>query len=93
MVHSAHGVFPVPAPATVRLLGDAPIYSAGPQAELLTPTGALLAHRRTRTRSGRCRRCESAQVGYGAGHRDFRETPNVLRVLVGEADEAHVHRA
>ena len=42
MVHSAHGVFPVPAPATVSLLGDAPIFSRGPEAELLTPTGALL---------------------------------------------------
>jgi pyridinium-3,5-bisthiocarboxylic acid mononucleotide nickel chelatase len=45
MVHSAHGVFPVPAPATVRLLGDAPIFSRGPEAELLTPL-----------RSVRCRR-------------------------------------
>src|SRR4030095_4616786 len=42
MVHSAHGIFPVPAPATVSLLGDAPIFSRGPEAELLTPTGALL---------------------------------------------------
>ena len=42
MVHSAHGVFPVPAPATVGLLADAPIFSRGPEAELLTPTGALL---------------------------------------------------
>ncbi len=42
MVQSAHGVFPVPAPATVRLLADAPVFSRGPEAELLTPTGALL---------------------------------------------------
>ena len=42
MVRSAHGVFPVPAPATLRLLGDAPVYSSGIQAELLTPTGALV---------------------------------------------------
>ena len=43
MVHSAHGVFPVPAPATVRLLGDAPVYSGTVQKELVTPTGALIA--------------------------------------------------
>src|SRR5580765_4097694 len=42
-VHSAHGVFPVPAPATMRLLGDAPIYSGLLQKELVTPTGALIA--------------------------------------------------
>src|SRR6185436_6049803 len=42
MVRSAHGIFPVPAPATVSLLGDAPVFSRGPEAELLTPTGALL---------------------------------------------------
>src|SRR5205814_427109 len=43
MVHSAHGRFPVPAPATVRLLGDAPVYSGPVQKELVTPTGALIA--------------------------------------------------
>ena len=42
MVRSAHGVFPVPAPATVALLKDAPVYSSGIQSELLTPTGALI---------------------------------------------------
>src|SRR5690606_12636604 len=42
MVHSAHGHFPVPAPATVRLLGSAPVYPSGIQRELVTPTGALL---------------------------------------------------
>ncbi len=42
MVTSAHGVFPVPAPATLALLKDAPVYSSGIQKELLTPTGALI---------------------------------------------------
>jgi pyridinium-3,5-bisthiocarboxylic acid mononucleotide nickel chelatase len=42
MVKTAHGLFPVPAPATVRLLGDAPRYSSGVQMETLTPTGALI---------------------------------------------------
>jgi uncharacterized protein (DUF111 family) len=43
MVDSAHGRFPVPAPATIALLGDAPVYSSGEPSELVTPTGALLA--------------------------------------------------
>ena len=42
MVKSAHGLIPVPAPATVKLLGDAPIYSGDVQKELVTPTGALI---------------------------------------------------
>ena len=42
MVNSAHGVFPVPAPATVALLQGAPVYSSGIQMETLTPTGAVI---------------------------------------------------
>jgi uncharacterized protein (TIGR00299 family) protein len=87
MVHSAHGVFPVPAPATVRLLGDAPIYSEGPRAELLTPTGALLLTGHADA-FGPLPLMRVGQVGYGAGQRDFADTPNVLRVLVGESADA-----
>jgi pyridinium-3,5-bisthiocarboxylic acid mononucleotide nickel chelatase len=89
MVHSAHGVFPVPAPATVSLLGDAPIFSRGPEAELLTPTGALLLTDYA-AEFGPIPPMRISGRGYGAGERDFKETPNVLRVLVGEA-AAHTH--
>jgi uncharacterized protein (TIGR00299 family) protein len=91
MVRSAHGVFPVPAPATVSLLGGAPIFSRGPEAELLTPTGALL----LTGHAGRFSAVPAMRVtatGYGAGERDFHETPNVLRVLVGESDASHTHK-
>ncbi len=84
MVRSAHGVFPVPAPATVALLGDAPVFSRGPQAELLTPTGALLLTGHA-SAYGPVPAMRVTRVGYGAGDRDFPETPNVLRVMVGEA--------
>jgi pyridinium-3,5-bisthiocarboxylic acid mononucleotide nickel chelatase len=89
MVHSAHGVFPVPAPATVSLLGDAPIFSRGPEAELLTPTGALLLTGYA-AEFGPIPPMRISAKGYGAGARDFKETPNVLRVLVGDA-AAHTH--
>jgi uncharacterized protein (TIGR00299 family) protein len=89
MVHSAHGVFPVPAPATVSLLGDAPIFSRGPEAELLTPTGALLLTGYA-AEFGPIPGMRVSATGYGAGDRDFKDTPNVLRVLVGEA-AAHTH--
>jgi pyridinium-3,5-bisthiocarboxylic acid mononucleotide nickel chelatase len=84
MVHSAHGVFPVPAPATVSLLGDAPIFSRGPEAELLTPTGALLLTG-CAAEFGPVPAMRISASGYGAGDRDFEETPNVLRVLIGNA--------
>lgn len=86
MARTAHGVFPVPAPATVRLLGDAPSYSSGVQMETLTPTGALILTEYA-DRYGPMPAMRVERVGYGAGDRDLPETPNVVRVFVGEADE------
>lgn len=85
-VHSAHGVFPVPAPATVTLLGDAPIYSGAVQKELVTPTGALIATTYA-TAFGPLPAMAVQRVGYGAGERDTPSTPNVLRVLIGDATD------
>jgi uncharacterized protein (TIGR00299 family) protein len=86
MVKTAHGVFPVPAPATVRLLGAAPSYSSGVQMETLTPTGALILTEYADS-FGPMPAMRVDRVGYGAGDRDLPETPNVVRVFVGEADE------
>jgi uncharacterized protein (TIGR00299 family) protein len=83
MVHSAHGHFPVPAPATVKLLGPAPVYSGAVQKELVTPTGALLVSSYASS-FGPIPAMTIDQVGYGAGDHDFPSTPNVLRILVGE---------
>jgi uncharacterized protein (TIGR00299 family) protein len=83
MVRSAHGVFPVPAPATLRLLGRAPIYGGDVQNELVTPTGALLATSYASS-FGPVPAMTVERVGYGAGARNNPETPNVLRLLVGE---------
>ena len=83
-VRSAHGLFPVPAPATVRLLGDAPIYSGTVQKELVTPTGALIATAYA-TSFGPIPAMSLERVGYGAGERDNPDTPNVLRILIGRA--------
>jgi uncharacterized protein (TIGR00299 family) protein len=83
MTRSAHGVFPVPAPATVRLLGNAPVYGGPIQHELVTPTGALVASSYASS-YGPMPAMSIQRVGYGAGERDFPATPNVLRILVGE---------
>lgn len=87
MVKTAHGVFPVPAPATLRVLGDAPVYSNGTPLELLTPTGALVLTEYASS-YGPVPAMRISGIGYGAGDRDLPDTPNVVRVLVGEADAA-----
>ena len=84
MVQSAHGLFPVPAPATLALLGDSPIYSGAVQKELVTPTGALIATSYA-TAFGPVPAMSIERIGYGAGSRDNPGTPNVLRILIGRA--------
>ena len=82
-VQCAHGTLPVPAPATLALLGDAPIYSAGPPMERVTPTGAAVL-RMLDTHYGTLPAMRAAATGYGAGGRETAGQPNVLRLLVGE---------
>jgi hypothetical protein len=83
-VQCAHGTFPVPAPATARLLKGAPIYSGAVSAELVTPTGALLVTEYARS-FGPLPEMRVTGIGYGAGSRDFKKNPNVLRLLLGDA--------
>ncbi|HEV2397311.1 MAG TPA: nickel pincer cofactor biosynthesis protein LarC [Candidatus Sulfotelmatobacter sp.] len=83
-VKCAHGTFPVPAPATLELLKDAPVYSSGIEAELVTPTGAAI----VKTLAKRFSKFSEMKVersAYGAGSRDFPGHPNVLRIVMGEA--------
>ena len=82
MVKISHGVFPAPAPATVALLKDAPVYSSGIQMETLTPTGALVLTEYA-TSYGPVPAMTIERTGYGAGDRELKDTPNVVRVLVG----------
>jgi uncharacterized protein (TIGR00299 family) protein len=84
MVQSAHGLFPVPAPATVKLLGDAPVYGGAVQKELVTPTGALIVSTYSAS-FGPVPAMSVERIGYGAGERDDPSSPNVLRVLIGRA--------
>ena len=84
-VKCEHGVMPVPAPATARLIEGAPVYSKGPAVELLTPTGALVLTEYADS-YGSMPAMRVYQSGYGAGDRDFPDHPNLLRVLVGEAE-------
>ncbi len=86
-VNTQHGILPVPTPATADLLRDAPIYSAGPEAELTTPTGAALLSTLA-SGFGALPPVKVLAQGFGAGDKDFPEQANVLRVLIGERTEA-----
>jgi hypothetical protein len=88
-VDIAHGTYPVPAPATLKLLTGVPVYSRGPAVELVTPTGALLVSDYAKA-YGPVPAMTVHRAGYGAGTRDFPGMPNVLRVLIGERAAATV---
>ena len=83
-VHCAHGILPVPAPATQELLKDIPIYSGEVRGELCTPTGAALL-RRFVDRFGEMPVMRVSRIGYGTGTKDFPRA-NLLRVLLGEVE-------
>jgi uncharacterized protein (TIGR00299 family) protein len=88
-VEIAHGRFPVPAPATARLLVGVPMYGSDITAELVTPTGALIVSDYARA-YGPMPPISVRAIGYGAGTRDFERTPNVLRVVIGERVDVDV---
>lgn len=85
-VSMAHGLFPVPPPATAALVRGVPVYGAG-QGELLTPTGALLVTEHARA-YGPLPPLRVEGIGHGAGSRDTPDRPNVLRLIVGEEEAA-----
>jgi uncharacterized protein (TIGR00299 family) protein len=91
-VKTAHGLLPVPAPATAELLRGAPVYTSGIARELVTPTGAAIATTLA-TRYAEIPEMTLRAVGYGAGSADFVEKANVLRILIGDgaASEAGEH--
>lgn len=86
-VETQHGRLPVPAPATAHLLTNCPIYSAGPETELTTPTGAALVSTLASS-FGAVPPSRVISQGFGAGDKDFSTQANVLRVLIGERTEA-----
>jgi uncharacterized protein (TIGR00299 family) protein len=83
-VNTEHGVLPVPAPATARLLEGKPIYARGPALELTTPTGAAIVSALAEG-FGAMPAMTVRSIGYGAGDHDFKEHANIVRVMIGEA--------
>jgi pyridinium-3,5-bisthiocarboxylic acid mononucleotide nickel chelatase len=92
VVQCAHGTFPVPAPATARLLEGVPVYAGAVQTELTTPTGALLITSYAKS-FGPLPMMRIDRIGYGAGDKDFKGHPNVFRLVVGEGDTSALAEA
>ncbi len=82
-VHCAHGILPVPAPATAYILRDIPVYGGSISGELCTPTGAALL-RHFATRFGSMPALKPSAVGYGMGKKDF-PAANCVRAILGES--------
>jgi uncharacterized protein (TIGR00299 family) protein len=81
-VRTKHGILPVPAPATAELLKDIPVYSDGMGYELTTPTGAVIL-KEVSSSFGNISDMVIEKIGIGAGNKDFKDKPNVLRILIG----------
>ena len=82
-VKTAHGILPVPAPATAEILKKVPVYSSDAPYELTTPTGAAILKSLSKG-FGPMPCFQYEKLGVGAGSRDLGERPNVLRIFVGE---------
>ena len=84
-VHCAHGILPVPAPATAFILKDIPVYSNHIKGELCTPTGAALLKHFV-NHFGTMPPIKMSAIGYGMGKKDF-EAANCVRAILGDSDE------
>jgi uncharacterized protein (TIGR00299 family) protein len=87
LTRAAHGVLPLPAPATLALLEGAPLVGVATEAELVTPTGAAIAATVVET-WGSLPPLVLERVGYGAGTADFPDRPNVVRAVLGSGATA-----
>ena len=92
LTRAAHGVLPLPAPATLALLRGAEVHGVEGSAELVTPTGAALVTAVAES-FGVLPECRIEEVGYGAGTADFAERPNLVRVVVAEEQRQRLQQA
>lgn len=84
-VNTQHGIMPVPTPATIEILKGYPILLTSIPSELTTPTGAAIIKALSRGLLTN-ERMRVERVGYGAGTREIKELPNLLRIVIGQLD-------
>lgn len=90
-VNFEHGNLPLPAPATMEILKDVPVYSSPVGGELVTPTGAAILTNLTQD-FGDLPSMRIERVGYGVGERDYPDYPNLLRIVLGREDKKEEER-
>lgn len=88
-VHAAHGILPVPAPATAHILKSIPIYSGSIEGELCTPTGAALL-KYFASEFIQMPAIKIEKTGYGIGSKRYEQAPNCVRAILGESDGSDV---
>ena len=86
-IKTEHGMLPVPAPATAEILKNTPVYSRSDPFELTTPTGAAII-KELSAGFGDIPVMEIEKTGIGAGGRDFKDRPNILRIFAGKTIES-----
>ncbi|MFC2149534.1 nickel pincer cofactor biosynthesis protein LarC [Candidatus Auribacterota bacterium] len=86
LVACEHGVFPAPAPATVRILEGVPVRRTNVEGEMVTPTGAAILKYYV-SKYGRSNEFIVKKSGYGLGKNDLKSVPNITRLLLGESVE------
>ncbi len=84
-IEMAHGKYPVPPPAVAELLRNVPIYSTEIEGELITPTGAAIIST-VCDEFGAIPEMKISKTAYGAGTREYKDFPNVLRLMIGESE-------
>jgi uncharacterized protein (TIGR00299 family) protein len=83
-INTAHGIMPIPPPATIEILKQYPTELGSVAAEMTTPTGAAIIKSMSKGLLHEHEHLEPVAIGYGAGTKDFREVPNLLRIVIGE---------
>jgi len=83
-INTAHGIMPIPPPATVEILKGYPTELGAVAAEMTTPTGAGIIKSLSKGLLHQHEQLEPVAIGYGAGTKDFREVPNLLRIVIGD---------
>lgn len=86
-IHCDHGLYPIPAPATLEMMKGLPIAPTSFQKEMTTPTGAAIIAALAEQFMKGLPMMVVESIGYGAGTRDLPRHPNVLRVVIGDVDE------
>ncbi len=89
MGRGEHGPLPLPAPGTLALLEGFPVRGLDVEGETITPTGAALLTTLAE-QFGPCPDMRLERVAYGAGHKSFAQAPNLLRLLIGQAEAVSI---